>query len=173
MEMIHELFKLPIKTFLEIAEHNEFLWVILALAGAFAILGQWVLYYKCSLPGISCLVPVWNVVVFLKIMGRPSWQIIFLMIPPPIIAYIIYTGDMSMVANIALISMSVIFLVFTIIVYIELCQCFGKNSISSYISVLLFNGLYVMYLGMSGETEYLGPVHGPKSIKNKPESAAS
>ena len=173
MEMIHELFKLPIRTFLEIAELHEFLWVVLALAAAFGILGQWVLYYKCSLPGISCLVPVWNVIVFLKIMGRPSWQVIFFMLPPPVIAYIIFTGDTSMVANIALISLSIIFLIFTVIIYVELCQCFGKNSIGSYITILLFNGLYVLYLGISGDTEYIGPVHGPKSIKKKAEATAA
>ena len=166
METVHELLKLPILKFIEIAQMHSYLYVILALVAAFGILGQWVLYYKCDLPGVACLVPVWNVIVFLKIMGRPAWQSLFFMIPPPIIAYVVYTGDTSLTANIALIVSFIVLIVFAIKIYVELCQCFGKNTMASYILVLIFNGFYVMYLGMSDDTEYLGPVHGPNSIKS-------
>lgn len=166
MESLHELLKFPVVYVYELITQpsHEFSLIILALLTAFGILGQWVLYYKCNLPGIASIVPVWNVVVFLRIMGRPAWQSLALMVPPPVIAFIVYTGDMSMAANITLATMLVIFLAFAVIIYIELCKCFGKNSFISYILVLLFNGLYVMYLGMSGDTEYLGPLHGPKAI---------
>lgn len=165
MESIHALLKFPFEYVHEILTHpgNEFALIIIALVLAFGILGQWVLYYKCDLPGVACLVPVWNVVVFLKIMGRPAWQSLFLMIPPPVIAYIVLTGDTSMVANIVLLLMLITFIGFAVLVYIELCKCFGKNSMVSYLLCLLFNGFYVMYLGMSGDTEYQGPLHGPNA----------
>lgn len=163
MEVLHNALKLPFQLFLEYSQQNEFLYIIIALIAAFGILGQWVLYYKCDLPGSASIIPLWNVVVFLKIMGRPAWQVILFIVPPPIIIYIVYTGDTSMAANIALVSMLSVFVLFTITLYIELCKCFGKRSIVDYILVLVFNGLYVMYLGMSGETEYLGPLYG----KNK------
>jgi hypothetical protein len=101
--------------------------------------------------------------VFLRIMGRPSWQSIFLMVPPPVIAYLVYTGDTSMMANIILVLMLVTFVGFALLVYVELCKCFGKNNIVSYILCITLNGLYVMYLGMSGETEYQGPLYGPNA----------
>ncbi len=160
METIHNALKLPFQFVIETAAQNEFMYVIVALLAAFGILGQWVLYYKCDLPGVASIVPVWNVIVFLKIVGRPAWQAVVFMIPPPIIAYIVYTGDVSMGANIALLSMLSVFLIFTITLYIELCKSFGKNSIVDYILVILFNGFYVMYLGMSGDTEYQGPLYG-------------
>ncbi len=160
MEILHDALKLPFKLFLEYSQQNEFLFIIVALIVTFGVLGQWVLYYKCDLPGIASIVPLWNVVVFLKIMGRPAWQVIIFIIPPPIIFYIVYTGDTSMAANVALISMLSVFIIFTFILYIELCKCFGKRSFVDYILVLIFNGLYVMYLGMSSDTEYFGPLYG-------------
>ncbi len=168
METLHNTLKLPLELILKYAEQYEFLYIIIALVAAFGVLGQWVLYYKCDLPGIASIVPFWNVVVFLKIMGRPAWQVIAFIIPPPIIIYIVYTGDTSMAANIALIIMLSVFLLFTITLYIELCKCFGKRTFIDYVLVLVFNGLYVMYLGMSGDTEYLGPLYG----KNKQVSTA-
>lgn len=170
MEILHNALKAPFFFVLETATQNEFMYIVVALLAAFGILGQWVLYYKCDLPGVASIVPVWNVIVFLKIMGRPTWQAILFMIPPPIIAYIVYTGNMSMGANVALVSMLAVFLIFTVTLYIELCKCFGKNSFVSYILVLIFNGFYVMYLGMSGDTEYKGPLYG-KNAKQTLETA--
>lgn len=163
MEIIHSTLKLPFYLFLEYSQQNEFLYIVLALLAAFGILGQWVLYYKCDLPGVASVIPFWNVVVFLRIMGRPSWQVLLFIIPPPVVAYIVYTGDMSMAANIALVTMLAVFITFTVTLYIELCKCFGKRTIVDYLLVLIFNGFYVMYLGMSGDTEYKGPLYG----KNK------
>ena len=98
------------------------------------VIAQWSLYEKCGLRGIACIVPVWNVIEFLKIMGRPAHHIIYFLIP----VYNIY---------------------FTIKVYIELCQCFGKHKISDYVLVIIFNGFYVLYLGLSYDTFYKGPVY--------------
>lgn len=165
MDSLHALLRFPFEYIYDVLTHpnNEFSLIIIALLIAFGILGQWVLYYKCDLPGIACLVPVWNIMVFLRIMGRPSWQSIFLMVPPPVIAYLVYTGDTSMMANIILVLMLVTFVGFALLVYVELCKCFGKNNIVSYILCITLNGLYVMYLGMSGETEYQGPLYGPNA----------
>lgn len=167
MEQVHSLLRFPIDYVIDILTHpnHEFALILLALFIAFGILGQWVLYYKANLPGIACLVPIWNVIVFLRIMGRPAWQSIFLIVPPPIIAYIVETGDTSMAANVTLLSLLTVFLAFVVLVYVELCKCFGKRDIVSYILVILLNGLYVMYLGMSGDTEYEGPLYGPNAGK--------
>ncbi len=170
MEMLHDALKLPFQFFLETAQHNEFMYILIALIAAFGILGQWVLYYKCDLPGIASIVPFWNVITFLKIMGRPAWQVIFFIVPPPVIIYIVYTGDTSMAANVTLVTMLAVFVLFSVMLYIELCKCFGKNSFVDYILVLVFNGLYVMYLGMSGDTEYFGPLYGKNKQSNQVES---
>ncbi|MCB0483114.1 MAG: hypothetical protein KDC37_00980 [Flavobacteriales bacterium] len=160
IELVHQLLKFPFEWFLGHAATMPFLYVLLSLLGAFAILGQWVMYYKCDLPGIASIVPIWNVVVFLRIMGRPKWQSIFFLVPPPLIFIIVYTGNTSLLASVSLIVLLLQFVIFVFVVYIELCKCFGKNNIAHYLACLMLNGLYVMYLGMSGNSEYSGPLYG-------------
>ena len=109
--------------------------IVICIIVFIGIVGQWALYSKCDLPGIACIVPFWNVVVFLKIMGRPWYHMFFFLIP----LYNIY---------------------FVFKVYIELCQSFGKTSTTDYILVVLLNGLYVLNLALSYDTKYVGPVYG-------------
>lgn len=109
------------------------------LAGILAFIGivaQWRLYEKANQPGIASIVPIWNVIVFLRIVGRPASHIFLFLIP-------IY-GQLYMIPK----------------VYIELCNSFGKRTILDYILVILFNGFYILNLGLSYETEYEGPVYG-------------
>lgn len=114
--------------------YGALIFIPLILFTAVGILAQWNLYEKCGLKGVACIVPVWNVIEFLKIMGRPAWHIVFFLIP----VYNIY---------------------FIIKVYIELCNSFGRYSIGDYILVILLNGLYVLYLGLAEEEVYKGPVY--------------
>jgi len=160
MEQVHELLKAPFIYVMEVTSEAPQIWIVVAIIAAIGILGQWVLYYKADLPGISSIVPVWNVFVFLDLIGRPRWHSIFIMLPPPIIAFIVITGNMSMAANIALVASGVILILFMLMAYIELCKSFGNRSILDYILVIVFNGLYVMYLGMGDNTQYFGPVYG-------------
>jgi signal peptidase I len=120
--------------------------VVFALVAFIGLVAQWALYSKCDLPGIACLVPIWNVVVFLKIMGRPWHHMFFLLIP----GYNIY---------------------FIIRVYIELCQSFGKTSTIDYVMIILLNGLYILNLGLSYEAKYKGPVYKGAGALAEPQLA--
>ena len=54
------------------------------IAGFFVIVGivaQWRLYEKAHQPGWTCLVPILNMVVFLRIVGRPASHLFLLFIP--------------------------------------------------------------------------------------------
>lgn len=112
------------------------IFVLAIVIGFIAIVAQWRLYEKAGQPGIACMVPIWNVIVFLRIVGRPASHIFLFLIP-------IY-GQLYMIPK----------------VYIELCNSFGQRTILDYIMVILFNGFYVLNLGLSYEIEYLGPVYG-------------
>ncbi|MCZ4410229.1 DUF5684 domain-containing protein [Cryomorphaceae bacterium 1068] len=112
---------------------------LLLLAGVlafFGIVAQWKLYEKANQPGVACIVPIWNFIVFLRIVGRPASHMFLFFIP-------IY-GQFYLVPK----------------VYIELCNSFGKTSIVDYVLIILFNAFYILNLGLSYETEYLGPAHG-------------
>lgn len=123
--------------------------IALVVLGFIAIVAQWRLYEKANQPGYACLVPIWNVIIFLRIVGRP-WQHIFYFLIP--------------VFNIF----------FLMKVYIELCNSFGKRSMVDYVLVILFNGFYILNLGLSYEEEYYGPVYGQKkATKDKGEVSSA
>lgn len=45
------------------------------------IAGCWKVYVKANKPGWACIIPIYNVIVWLEITGRPIWWIILLFIP--------------------------------------------------------------------------------------------
>lgn len=129
------------------------------------ILAQWSLYDKCGQPGIACIVPIWNVIAFLKITGRPAWHSIFVILPPPIILAAMLIGNP--IAQYALMGIAGAFwMAFMVKVYIELCQSFGHYKTMDYLLVTAFNGFYVLHLGLSYKEKYRGPVYGqPKQTQ--------
>lgn len=108
----------------------------IAVIGAMA---QWRLYDKAGQPGIAALVPIWNIIVFLRIVGRPAKDAWLMLIP-------IY-GQLYFIPK----------------VWIEVVQSFGKRTTLDYVLVILLNGLYILNLAMSEDTRYMGPVHGGKA----------
>jgi hypothetical protein len=117
--------------------------MLLIIIGFIGVVAQWRLYAKAGQPGIASIVPIWNFIVFLRIVGRPASHIFLFLIP-------IY-GQLYMIPK----------------VYIELCNSFGKKSIVDYILVIVFNGFYVLNLGLSYEAEYQGPAYGMDAIPTK------
>ena len=45
------------------------------------VAGFWKVFVKAGKPGWACLVPIYNAVVMLQIVGRPIWWLILLFIP--------------------------------------------------------------------------------------------
>lgn len=140
----------------------------------FAIVGigaQWMLYEKCNLKGVASVVPVWNVIEFLKIMGRPAWQALIVMIPPAAILALMFNTPLDTISYSSIGVLTAIWLVFMTKVYIELCQCFGRKKMVDYISVILFNGLYVLSLGLSYEAKYYGPLYNTEEEEKETQLA--
>ncbi|MDI1311769.1 DUF5684 domain-containing protein [Prosthecobacter sp.] len=55
---------------------------IIGLAAlVFLIVSVWKVYTKAGEPGWACIVPIYNVIVYLKISGKPLWWIILFFIP--------------------------------------------------------------------------------------------
>ena len=123
------------------------LFALAIIFGFIALVAQWRLYEKAGQPGIASIVPVWNLIVFLRIVGRPAKHIFLLLIP-------IY-GQLYVLPK----------------VYIELCNSFGRRSIVDYVMCIVFNGFYILNLGLSYEIEYLGPVYGKEQSASNKQSA--
>lgn len=121
--------------------------------GLIALVAQWRLYEKAGQPGVASIVPVWNFIIFLRIVGRPANHLWYALIP-------VY-GQLYFVPK----------------VWIEICQSFGKTTILDYVLVIVLNGLYILNLGLSYDTRYMGPVYGKeipppsRPLKTQPSMA--
>ncbi|MCB0790959.1 MAG: hypothetical protein H6595_00210 [Flavobacteriales bacterium] len=152
MELLNQINEFIHHTYLYRQMGDALYYAIIFLA-IIATMAQWKLYEKAGQPGIACLVPIWNLVIFLRIVGRPASHTWRFFIP-------IY-GQ----------------LYFTPRVWIEIAQSFGKRTLLDYILVIALNGLYILNLGLSYETEYAGPVYGKqppppsRPLEHKPSLA--
>ncbi len=57
--------------------------VLLIVAAGATYVGGWKMFEKADMPGWGILVPFYNVVLVLRMIGRPGWWLILLIIPGP------------------------------------------------------------------------------------------
>lgn len=126
------------------AKMGNAMYYMLGFVVLIGIGAQWRLYEKAGQPGYTCIIPVVNFIVFLRIVGRPANHIWYALIP-------VY-GQLYFIPK----------------VWIEICQSFGKRSMLDYILVIVLNGLYILNLGLSYDTEYQGPVYGKAQAPKTP-----
>ena len=61
------------------------------IIGIITIVGQWKVYTKAGKPGWACIVPIYNLIVMLEIVGKPIWWIFLFLIPCVNFIFIIWT----------------------------------------------------------------------------------
>lgn len=105
-----------------------------------AIVANAKLFMKAGLPWWAVFVPVYNIMVAMKLIGRPTWHA-FLFFTPAVVYFLPRT-------------------------ILEVAQSFGKHKTIDFILVLLFNIFYILNLGLSYEEEYVGPVYGNTLVKS-------
>lgn len=93
------------------------------------------LFMKCEQPIWAALVPGYNVVVAMRILGRPDAHALLFLVPV----------------------FNVYFFFKTII---ELAQSFGKHTMTDFVLATVFNVFYVLNLSLAWQEEYQGPVYG-------------
>jgi len=153
---------------------GEALWVILPFIAFIGIVAQMRLYAKADQPAIAAIVPIWNFTTFMKIIGRPQWHVVFMLLPIAVVtgvfmidyanlfAFFQGTESFSAVAlSLPIIAISsLVFAVFMIWAHIDLCNSFGRRTVFDYFLVVVLNVMYVLNLGLSYEIEYEGPAYG-------------
>lgn len=45
------------------------------------LIGMWKVFVKAGKPGWACIIPIYNIIVLLEIVGKPIWWIVLLLIP--------------------------------------------------------------------------------------------
>lgn len=106
--------------------------------------GLWKVFEKAGEKGWKAIIPVYNTITLLKIIGK-EWYWIFVLLIPGI---------------------NIIYFIFGIL--FELYRSFGKESLTEQLVGTFFFFVYVPYLGFSKETRYLGPAASlPKAKKSQ------
>lgn len=111
---------------------------VLMLIGLGLLIGavaKWRMFVKCDQPGLAAIVPVWDLIVAMRIVGRPDSHILFFLIP----VYNIY---------------------FALRLLVEIAQSFGKTTIFDFILAIVFNIFYLLNLALAYNEVYYGPIHG-------------
>jgi hypothetical protein len=96
----------------------------------FIIAGVWKVYTKAGQPGWACLVPIYQIIVLLQIVGKPLWWIVLMLIP--FVNFIV-----------------------AIIVLVELAKRFGKGA-GFGIGLAFLGFIFFPILGF-GDARYQGP----------------
>ena len=104
----------------------------------FEIAAVWRIFVKAGDRGWKAIIPIWNTLIVLKIVGRPWWWIFLYLIP--IVWWIVY-----------------------IIVYYDLAKSFGKST-GFAVGVIVLPFIFVPILGF-GSSQYVEPyAAGPRAI---------
>ena len=95
------------------------------------VVGLWKVYTKANQPGWAAIIPIYNIYILTKIIGRPGWWVILFFIP-------------------------FVNLIVSIIVAIDLAKSFGKDTAYGILLLWLFSIIGFLILGF-GDAEYQGP----------------
>jgi hypothetical protein len=105
--------------------------ILIALVTILPILGLYRLFIKANKSGWAAFIPVYNILVFLDIIGKPWWWIFLFIIPFLNVIWIIWAW----------------FLV---------CRSFAKSDLFIILSLLLGIVIFIPILGFSN-SKYIGP----------------
>lgn len=107
--------------------------IIGLLAVVLVIAAMWKVFTKAGQPGWAAIVPIYNTLVLLRVVGRPWWWLLLMLIP-------------------------LVNLVIIVLVMIDLAKSFGKDGLFAVV-LILFSGIGFMILGF-GSARYVGPAGG-------------
>lgn len=106
-------------------------WIISVVLAIFAVICLWKVFEKAGKPGWASIIPIYNAVVTLQIVGMSPWLLLLMLIP---------------FANI------IIAFVLNILVYVKLAGKFGKSG--GFAVGLIFLNIIFMAILAFGDAEY-------------------
>jgi hypothetical protein len=109
---------------------NGWVWIVAIAGYLIGVLPLMGVFGKASEPGIAAFIPIWNLLVLLKIVGRPWWWLILYLIP-------------------------LVGLIIAIVVLYDLAKSFG-HGVGFTIGLVLLTWIFLLILWLGG-SRYLGP----------------
>lgn len=101
---------------------------------ALQIAAYWKVYTKANKPGWACLIPIYNVLVLLEIVGKPWWWLLLMLIPFVNIIFGVWTMNL-------------------------LSKSFGKDELFT-LGLVIMPLIFFPILGL-GDARYGGPAGDP------------
>lgn len=108
---------------------------------AFFIYCMWRIFVKAGKPGWAAIVPIYNVLVELEIIGRPWWWLLLMLVP-------------------------IVNIVIGVIILIDLAKVFGKGT-GFGIGLIFLSFIFIPILAF-GDARYLGPIAGQPTVYTPP-----
>lgn len=108
-------------------------WIFYLIVTVFYIFCYWKIFEKAGKPGWAAIIPIYNILVQLEIIGRPWWWLLLLFVP---------------VANV----------VIGIMLLFDLAKVFGKGTGFGF-GLLFLAPIFIPILAF-GSATYLGPISG-------------
>jgi hypothetical protein len=99
------------------------------------IIANWKIYTKAQKPGWACLIPIYNIIVLLEIVGKPWWWLLLMLIPFVNIVFAIWMLNL-------------------------LSKSFGHGT-GFTLGLLFLSFIFYPILGF-GSSQYAGPAGKPK-----------
>lgn len=103
----------------------------------FLIASMWTIFTKAGQPGWAAIVPIYNIITLLKIVGKPTWWIILYFIPVVNLIFAIWTVNM-------------------------LSKSFGKEE--GFTVGLILLGIVFYPILAFGDAKYVGPFGDPAAF---------
>ena len=112
-------------------------WLVLVVI---SLVGMWKMFEKAGKPGWAAIIPIYNTIVLLEIVGKPVWWFLLFLIPCVNFVFIIWTYNL-------------------------LSKSFGKGE-GFTVGLVLLNPIFVCILGF-GDAVYHGPSAKEANAGNK------
>jgi len=141
--------------------------IISVLISVLMIVAHWFVYTKAGQPGWAVLIPIYNFIVLLKIVGRPVWWIFLVL--QVILFEVIFILNPGILTGV-LYGASAITTIFTCIIIVNgLSKSFGKDA--GFTVGLIFLGfIFYPILGF-GKAKYIGPGGIPPTADTPADSS--
>jgi len=104
---------------------------------AIMVASMWKMFEKAGQPGWAAIVPIYNYVIILRMVGKPEWWILLFFVP-------------------------LLNIVIGILVYLELAKSFGKGA--GFAVGLIFLGIVFFPILGFGDARYVGPGGGRPGV---------
>ena len=114
--------------------------IVYLLVVAVLIAAMWKVYTKAGKPGWACIIPIYNLIVLLEIVGKPVWWFLLFLIPCVNFVFIIWTYNL-------------------------LSKSFGKSE-GFTVGLILLSPIFMCILGF-GDAVYLGPAAAEANAANR------